>query len=242
MNPFMMLVVVFAALSSYAGPGRGRAIQRGLPKATVGCFGDSIFAGACGQSVCYQLGLRLPPGYVETNLAVSGETAHQIATRVMAEAATACLGEPCGTYFMNGGVNTLKEAGNAGLSDDDVADLALNGGDGSMLGMLDAIDYLHSTYPRAGVGISGVTPYAGCDNATCPSLVRPGPRAAAYNARLLEACAARPWLMCTFPYAALEDPENSDHIRPAIACADGIHLLVGGHEAIAGMLYALRTW
>jgi hypothetical protein len=192
--------------------------------------------------VCFELGTLLPVGYVEANMAVSGETAHQIATRVMAEAATACVGEPCGTYFVNGPANTLKDAGNAVLTDAAVAEVALNGDGGSLLGMLDAVDYLHVTYPRATVGIAGVTPYAGCDMATCPSLVRPGPRAAAYNVALLAACTARPWLLCTFPYDTLEDPEEADHIRPDIACPDGIHLLVGGHAEIAALLYALRTW
>lgn len=123
-----------------------------------------------------------------------------------------------------------------------MAELALNGDGASVLGMMDAVDFLRSTYPRARIGISGVTPYAGCNEATCPNLVRPGPRAAAYNAKLLEACAARPWLMCSFPYAALEDPANADHLRPDIACADDIHFLVGGHAEIAAMLYSLRTW
>lgn len=237
-----LAVVLFLASGAQAGAGRGRAIQRNLPKATVGCAGDSIFAGACGQPVCYELGLLLPVGYVETNLAVSGETAHQIATRAMAEAATACVGEPCGTYEFNGAVNTLKGPANAAMSDAAVVELALNGDGAAILGMMDAVDHIHAAYPRARVGISDVTPYAGCNEATCPSLVRPGPRAAAYNARLLEACAVRPWLMCAFPYAALEDPGNANHLRQDIACADGIHLLAGGHAEIATALYALRAW
>src|SRR5512144_1134337 len=107
--------------------GRGGRITHPVPNASVGVFGDSIAAGACGSPLDYQLGLLLPGGYLHTNSAHSGETADQIAQRVLSEAATACLGEPCGTYVLEGGVNTLKSAGFDLTADATVADYALNG-------------------------------------------------------------------------------------------------------------------
>jgi hypothetical protein len=237
------VIVHMLVLTLLAGGGSGRPVQRNLPKKTVGCPGDSIFAGACGTSVCSELGLLLPAGYVEVNKAVSGETAHQIATRMISEAPTACLGEPCGTYAGNGAVNTLKEAGNAGLSDAAAAELALYGDGASVLGIMDGWDWIHANYPRATKIATGVLPYGGCDGATCPppGFVRPGERAAAFNAAFLAACAARPWLRCISPYDAFEDPQNQDRLLPAIACADGIHLN-GGHDDLARLLKATRAW
>lgn len=225
-----------------AGVGRGYAVERGLPPATVACFGDSIYAGAGGEQVCFLLGQLLPDGYVETNKAVSSETANQIAHRVIAEASTACVGEPCGTYWLNGALNTLKHVAHAALADAAVAQFALHGDGESVLGIMDGADWLHEEYPRAVIGVAGVTPYGGCNLATCPSLIRPGPRAEAYDAALRAACALRPWLLCSFPYRQLEDPQNPSRLRHAIAHPDGIHLLIGGHAELAAMLYALRMW
>lgn len=232
------------ALLLSGAPGRGYAVSHPLPTATVSCRGDSIFAGACGEPICYEFGLLLPAGYSETNDAHSGETADQIAHRAIAEAATACFGGPCGTYAFNGAVNTLKIADLAEWADEDVAALALYGDGGEVLGMMDAVDFIHTTYPHAAVLEVGVLPYAGCDEDTCPpaALVRPGLRAAAFNAALLDACAARPWLKCVSSYPSFEDPDNPDHLKPAIACADGIHLLPGGHAQLAAAAHALRTW
>lgn len=230
------------ALLLAAAPGRGYAVAHPLPTATVSCRGDSIFAGACGEPICYELGLLLPSGYSETNDAHSGETADQIAHRAIAEAGTTCFGGPCGTYAFNGGVNTLKIADYAEWTDAAVAAMALYGDGAEVLGMMDAVDFIHTAYPHAAVLEAGVLPYAGCDDATCPSKQRPGFRAAAFNAALLDACAARPWLKCVSPYASFEDPDNPDHLNPAISCADGIHLLPGGHAQLASAVHGLRTW
>lgn len=239
-----MLNVVFAFVLA-AAPGRGYAVQSPLPKASIGVFGDSIPAGVGGTAVSQQLDSLLPVGYVGINQAVSGFTAHQIATRVMAEAATACLGEPCGTYVVQGGVNTLKGGEYAAEVDDAlVADRALNGDGGALLGIMDAVDWLHATYPRATLLAVGVLPYKGCDPVVCPPLVnvRPGERAALYNAAFLQACAARPWLRCVSPYDDFEDPAQPDWLRPDIMHADGIHLLSAGHLELAASIKALRRW
>jgi lysophospholipase L1-like esterase len=188
----------------------------------------------------------LPTGYVVVNLGASGETAHQIAARVLEGAATACVGEPCGTYVLEGGVNTLKSATYAASAAETVAAVALEGDGGSDgaddRGMIDAADFLRATYPTAQVLLVGVLPYAGCDVATCPSLVQPAARASAYNTALLTACASRPWLTCILPYAALEDPSQPDYLLPAYACADGIHLVNAGSAALAASIYSTGSW
>lgn len=222
--------------------GRGGRITHPVPKATLSAFGDSIAAGACGSPLDYQISLLLPAGYVHKSNAHAGETADQIAKRVLSEAATACLGEPCGTYVLEGGVNTLKSTGFDLTPDADVAAYALNGDDASVLGMMDAVDNLRTAQPYSAVILVGVLPYAGCDALTCPSLVRPGNRAALYNAALLAACAARPWLKCVSPYADFEDPDAPDYLKPAIACTDGIHLLTAGHAQLAAAVHAARRW
>lgn len=222
-----------------AGAGRGYRIAPPLPKATVSCWGDSIFAGACGTQPCAALkDDHLPGAYAYATKAMSGEMADQIAHRIISEAATACLGEPCATYAVNGGVNTLKSADVAVTPDADTVAYALSGDGATVLGMLDGVDWIHATYPRANVILFGVLPYAGCDNATCPSLVNPGNRARLYNAAMLSACASRPWLRCLAPYSAFEDPQNPDHGNPSMVCADGIHWQSAGGHLIGDYLYA----
>lgn len=238
----------YAHTTSYATDGwrwgfRLRHLRPGRP-AAVGCFGNSIYAGACGEPVCAVLKSNyLAAGYAQVSHARSGETADQIAHRIQSEAATACFGVPCGVWAVEGGVNSLKLADfGADALPAVVANYALNGDDHEVLGMLDAVDWLHIVYPRSKVLLSGVLPYAGCDSATCPILIDPGPRARAYNTAMLAACAARPWLTCTSPYEDFEDPDNPDHLKPMLACPDGIHLLTSGHNQLAATAYGATLW
>jgi hypothetical protein len=240
----MPTLLILALLS---GVGRGRPVVTPPPTASLSCWGDSIFAGACGQSPCVPLRATLgTTGWMQSTHAIAGETADQIARRIMAEAPTACYGGPCSYYEVNGVVNTLKLADFVLTDDATVVDVALNGDRGSDgvndLGMLDAVDWIHGNYPHAKVTLWGVLPFAGCDSATCPVLVAPGARARLYNEAMLAACASRPWLACIDRYSAFEDSGNPDHLDPAIACSDGIHLLPGGASRIATYLYAAHPF
>lgn len=258
--------LVAAALAnpftSFSGTGRHGTGEAERPR-TIACYGDSITQGA-GAPIPYPAALDglLPggtaQGYFVSNEGISGETAHEIYKRVVSASegigsSSACLGTSCGFYVVQGMVNTLKGAGFNGSAASEVASVALNGSTAiasgacntaadNDCGMLDSIDYLHAAHPRAKVFAIGVTPYAGCDNLTCPNLVEPGARAAAANAGLLSECASRPWLTCIIPYDALEDPNNPDHLRPSMDSGDGIHPNNTGAAAIARSVFDSAVW
>jgi lysophospholipase L1-like esterase len=246
------LAVVLAAngFSAFGGSGRrGGGASVTVRPATVAWYGDSRTQGACSSvGPPAVLDSLLPSGYSVQNKGVSGETAHEIYVRVAAGAATACVGEACGHYIVQGGVNTLKHPTFNGQAAGDVASVALNGsvacdtGTPNSCGTLDSVELLHAAHPRARVFVIGEMPYGGCDVLTCPSLEAPGPRAGAYNAALLSACAARPWLTCIFPYDDFEDQDTPDDLLPAYRCADGIHLLDAGSAALAAMVYSSAAW
>lgn len=222
-----------------ATTGTGRIATHTPAKATIGTKGDSI---AQGGPLAVHVANLLPDGYRGFTGAFGGETADQIAHRVIAETATDCLGEPCGTWIVQGAVNTLKLPDYVLMTDEVVSEIALNGDGASILGMADAWDYLHATYPHNGIIAIGVLPFKGCDFLTCPFLVRPGERARTYNAKFLAACAQRPWLACLSPYADFEDPLNPDYLDPDIAYSDGIHLVQAGYVRLAPMIAALKSW
>jgi hypothetical protein len=237
------MIALSLAILLAASPGRGTAVSTPTPMASVGVDGDSMMDGVCGTAVSLHLDAALPAGYVAINNAVSGHTAHQIATRIIANAATACLGEPCGTYVVEGGVNTLKQ----GIYDEEpddavVADIALNGDGAEVLGIMDGVDYLRAQYPNATILAVGVFPYASCTQVVCGTLVRPQARADAYSVAFLAECAARPWLRCANFYSAYEDPENPGNLRPDIACEDGSHMTTAGRVELADDIKAMRTW
>jgi hypothetical protein len=226
--------------------------------ATVGWYGDSITQGACSSSapparLDVQLAAAGKPGYVVTNAGVSGETAHQISARAQAGSATACIGEPCGHYVVQGAVNTLKSAAHNALSVAAVAQLALHGASASSsgtcatgtpdaCGTMDTVDYLHSTHPGARIFAIGVLPYASCDAGTCPSLVDPGERAREYNRILRVECASRPWLTCVMPYDTFKEP-GTDNLSSTYACeADYIHLNDVGSEQLASEVLNSGRW
>lgn len=237
----------FGSFTGTNSRGGGSAVHRA---ATVGWYGDSITQGSCsGTPPPTALDALLPAGYSVQNLGIAGETAHEIYVRVRSGAATACVGEPCGHYIVQGAVNTLKSPGYAALSASAVASIALNGtgscdtGVSDSCGTMDSVDYVHATYPNARVFVIGVLPYAGCSPVVCPSLVEPGLRARTYNADLSTACAARSWLTCVLPYSAFEDPEDPDHLSATYACeADLIHLKDAGSAEFADQVYSAASW
>lgn len=244
MSAIITGLLLAQAFAPFAGTGSSGAPPAVRP-ATVAFYGDSIAQGECsGTPPPVALDGLLPSGYTVANKGVSGETAHQIATRVVASASTACIGEPCGTYVLQGGVNTLKHAAFDSSATAAVADVALNGDGGSDgahdLGMLDAADHIRNAHPTARLLLLGVLPYGGCT--ICGTNPNPGPRAAAYNAALLNACASRAWLTCLVPYEAFEDPASADRLRPEYACGDMIHLVNAGSAALAQTVYDGATW
>jgi len=255
MIPAAILLAATMAVGFDSFGGTGQGGHQGAPRLPlVAWYGDSRTAGACsGTAPPAALDALLPTGYVVANKGVSGETAHQIYARVHSGAATDCRGAPCGHYVVQGGVNTLKGPAYAESAAEDVAVVALHGSNSDAsaecsteeeddCGTMDSVDLLHSTQARARIVVFGEMPYAGCDNATCPGLVAPGPRATAYNARLQAECATRPWLTCLLPYEEMEDPENADHLLPAYACSDGIHLVNAGSAFLAQKVFNVGGW
>lgn len=257
MHSLLLSLLLAQPFTSFGGSGAAGAGEAPRPS-SIALYGDSLIEGACsGTNPGAALDALLPggatQGYVVTNHGLAGETPHQIYARVVSAtpgvgAATACLGGVCGHYLVQGAVNTLKNATYAESTPAAVASIALNGAGvcsvavADSCGTLDSVEHLHAALPRARVLAFGVLPYAGCDVPTCGTLVAPGERAAAYNAALREACSARPWLTCIIPYADFEDPAAADHLLPAYACEDGIHLVNAGSAELAAQVYAAATW
>ena len=227
-----------------ASGGRGYVVDPPLPKATIAVFGDSIYSGVQGVMISSKLDQSLPEGYVAVNQAVSGTTAHEIATRMITIMDTACLGGPCGTYVIGGPVNTLKSDDFIWETDDNyIVQYALHGV-GPILGIMDGIDKIHNRHPKAKVIAVGVLHYAGCQPGMCSplSLVRAKERVEAYNAAFLAECDARPWLRCTSPAAEFEDPENPGHLRPDLVSDDGLHPNGEGHGQLTLRIREKRIW
>lgn len=245
-----MLLSALLAATPF-GPFTGTA-AKGSPPApvppTVSFYGDSLAFGL-GSTTPPPLALQgiLPPGYVVVNRGATGETAHQIASRSISGWATACLGEPCKVYVLQGGVNTLKHPDFNAASTAAVAAAALTGNGGACAsgvshscGMLDAADALHLSRPSAQIVIVGVLPFGVCG--ICSAAPDPGPRARAYNAALLEACASRPWLRCASPYAVFEDAQTPNALSSTYGSGDGIHLKNAGSAELAARVLAAGVW
>lgn len=253
MNGAILVALLLAA------SGRGYHPHVPVQKATVGCYGDSLMqlGGLPPPNIIASL---LPAGYTVQNLGVSGESADAIVRRIISGSATACIGEPCGTYVVEGVVNTLKQADFAETAADTVAEIGLNGTGGecspetigsapnNTCGMLDGVEYLHSTHPDAQIVMVGGIPYGSCDNVACPSLVEPGPRMRSYNAKMAAACATRPWLRCVFVYEDFEVPHaigepHNDLLREDYRYSgDGIHLKEEGAAAFGTAMHAAGVW
>lgn len=226
--------------------------------ALVDWVGDSLTQGACsGTAPPAVLDGLLPggssQGYVVVNSGHSGETPHQIHIRVRSEAATACLGGPCGYYVVHGMVNILKNATYDAYAAADVAAIAVHGSSATNsgtcntsvtddCGLMDTVDWLHTHQANARIFAIGMLPYASCDVGTCGILVEPGPRSVAADAALVAACSTRPWLTCIFPYNSFRDG-TTHNLSPTYACAsDFIHLKQAGSTEFARQVYASATW
>lgn len=230
-----------AGFGSFSGTAQGGHTGSATPYVTSAAwYGDSIIQGAGSGTPPPEKLLALKgAGWVVKNKGISNESAAQIATRVISGAATACLDEPCGVYLLEGGVNTLKVSSLSTPAQ--LADLALNGDGGSDgtndIGMLDAVDFLLSTYPNARLVWTGILPFTGCSEVLCPGLTQAHERALAFNAAMLAACATRSRLVCIDAYEAFEDPENTGYLLPAYSY-DGIHLQQAGTDALSALASA----
>lgn len=196
---------------------------------SIGCYGDSIMAGACSAiNVCVRVSAAIT-GSISANDAVSGYTASQISTCYFTGVggtcdpyATQCLGDACGTLLIQGGVNSLKAPGAVtGVVEqetlDEIQPIVLNA-----LGRGRRVVWV------------GVLPYASCDVLTCPILVDPDERARNYNTLMMAACTAlKPTygslIQCVSPYSdfAMLGPApdfTPGYLKTIYACADGIHL------------------
>ena len=196
---------------------------------SIGCYGDSIIAGACQNvNVCVRVSNAIT-GSISANDGVSGYTASQISTcyftgvgGVCDPYGTQCLGEACGTLVIQGGVNSLKAPGAVtGIVEQETVD--------TMRPIVaDAL-----SRGRRVVWV-GVLPYASCDVLTCPTLVDPDIRAREYNSLMATACLELrgtygALLSCVSPYnnfAMLGPAPDFDpgYLATQYACSDGIHL------------------
>lgn len=193
---------------------------------TIGCYGDSIIAGACQNiNVCVRVSNAIA-GSTSANDGVSGYTAAQISgcyfdgvPGTCDPYTTQCNGEPCGTLVIQGGVNSLK-----------AMDAVTGVVEAATLAQMQPI--VEDALGRGRrVAWIGVLPYASCDIATCPVLVDPDQRATTYNSLASSACASlqstygSALLKCVFPYDDFEaagDPPG--RLDAQFACSDGIHL------------------
>jgi lysophospholipase L1-like esterase len=184
---------------------------------TVAWYGDSIVAGACQeQPAPATLGQMLGPPWSVQNHGVSGEAAAHIRQRYEASWSTACHGQACGWYLIQGGVNSVK--GTPYVSP--AATLA------DMVAMVDDARARGSQ-----VVWFGILPFKGCT--LCQEDTTPGvARALEYNALMAEACADRPDVICLQLYSEFEDPDRPDFLKPEYSC-DGIHLNQRSAEQLA---------
>jgi len=175
---------------------------------TVAWYGDSIVEGACQeQPAPTALAQMLGPAWSVNNHGVSGEAASNIRQRYEASWSSACQGQACGWYLIQGGVNSVKgipyASPAATLSD--------------MVAMVDDARARGSQ-----VVWFGILPFKGCT--LCKEDTTPGvARAQEYNALMAEACADRPDVTCLQLYSEFEDPDRPDFLKPEYSC-DGIHL------------------
>lgn len=232
----LAILVPLMASAQFALPrnftSQGGPIPIPLPN-SVGCYGDSIMAGACqGINVCVRVSAQIT-GSISANDAVSGYTASQISTcyftgvgGVCDPYTTQCIGDACGTLLIQGGVNSLKAPG------------AITGiVEAQTVAEMKPIVVNALGRARRVVWI-GVLPYASCDVLTCPILMDPDTRAREYNRLMLIECANLQaaygaLLSCVSPYDQFQaTPPPPGILGTPYACADGIHLTDVGVDKI----------
>lgn len=222
------------ALRSYPGDRPSAAVSGGagsttpLP-ATFAWYGDSIVQGTCnGTPPPVRLG-QLLPGYLAVNRGISGENVAQITTRYLANFATDCAGEPCGTYIFEGMTN------DCGTGTCDVPTVIAT--------MLTAVDHARAQGFR-------VLWFNGPPNLTCEEVGCVGGTAAGvakmleYRAAMQTACVARPDVRCIDAYAALEDPTSPGALLEAYRCSslDRVHTSQAGADVLADLAAAAPGW
>lgn len=191
---------------------------------TFAWYGDSIAAGACSATTPTAALAASMPGWAgSTNVgdggapAIGGYTAAQIRTRYETYRDTSCLGQQCGVYLIEGGVNSIVNGVSAAAT---LAD------------MVAIVDNVRSIGRRA--VWFGILPFRGSAQGSDARTLA----ALEYNALMATACAARPDVDCVFLYADFEDPLFPGYLRsrnhdssPDYNC-DGIHLLQAGTNAM----------
>jgi hypothetical protein len=213
----MIKIAILVLLGQFATPkvAANRSVSPSPPLPnTYMCVGNSIMAGACNaQSPCTRIQAGIP-GSTAKQFAVSGYTAVQIRDQYLANYATACNGEPCGTIIVEGGVNSLKASDAiTGIVEPE-----------TVATMLEIV--VHALARGRRVIWMGILPYGTCSIDVCPILVDPGPRATTYNADMLAACTAlaNPLLTCIDPYSTFQSGLTPNALASQFACSDNIHL------------------
>jgi len=195
----------------------------GTVPSTVAWYGDSIVHGACKeQPPPDALAQMLGPAWSVSNHGVSGEFASNIRRRYEATWSSACQGEACGWYLIEGGVNSLKGTPHttpaAALED-----------------MVAIVDDARARGSQ--VVWFGILPFKGCT--LCNEDTSPGvARVREYNALMAQACADRPDVTCLQLYSEFEDPDRPDFLKPEYSC-DGIHLNQRSAEQLATRVRSL---
>lgn len=189
---------------------------------TMAWYGDSIIEGSCQElSPPAVLAQLLNPSWSVSNHGVGGEAASQIRKRYESTRDSACEGEACGWYLIQGGVNSVKGephcSPEAALED--------------MVAMVD-----DARARGRHVVWFGILPFKGCT--LCEDTTAGVARAQEYNALMAQVCAARADISCVLLYSEFEDPARPDFLKPEYGC-DGIHLNQVGAERLAAQVRSL---
>lgn len=233
----LLSVTAFAGgFDTFSGTGRNGASTGGgtpapLLPTTFAWYGDSIAAGACSpRTPTLALQALLNSGDVAGSTsggwagsgnagdgafpAVGGYTAAQIRARYFATRDTACAGERCGSYLIEGGINSLVNGATVQSTLDDMTAIAVNCRSLNRLCIW-----------------SNIMPCRGSPN--CDS-VNPAAWTLAkqYNAAWTTACTSISGMNCVDVGAgsSFEKSGTDGYLPDAFTC-DGIHLTQTGTDA-----------
>jgi lysophospholipase L1-like esterase len=221
---FVLLALLAQACSARSEDLRTRQSALGLTSlpSTVAWYGDSITEGSCKQQAPpAALAQLLGSSWFVSNHGVSGEAAEQIRQRYEASWDSACQGQACGWYLIQGGVNSLKGVPHTSPAH-------------ALADMVAMVDSARDRGRR--VVWFEILPFKGCT--LCDDTTPGVARVREYNALMAQACAARPEVACVQVYSDFEDPVRPDFLRPDYGC-DGIHLNEAGAEQLAGQARGL---